>query len=220
MLGGLFGAQAKPLSGEPVSVLAGWKDYEASTVDAEAGLLPSAAAISGRIGAAASSAASRVSASASSAAASAASVVPSSNSFQLALGFFLAGGALQFIALFIALPVIILSPSKFALSFTLGNACILSGAASLTGLRASLEHAFDSGRAPLSAAYLASALATLWAALVAHSYLLSLLCSSLQVGALSMLVASYVPGGTSGLKMLAATTFRAAGSVASGLMAK
>ena len=67
---------------------------------------------------------------------SAVSVVPSSNSFQLALGFFLAGGALQFIALFVALPVVILSPSKFALSFTLGNACILSGAASLTGLRA------------------------------------------------------------------------------------
>ena len=214
---GLFGGGAKaPVSSEPVSVLAGWKDYEASSVDPEAGLLPSAAAISGRIGAAAS----RVQASASAAATSAVSVVPSSNSFQLALGFFLAGGALQFIALFVALPVVILSPSKFALSFTLGNACILSGAASLTGLRASLEHAFDAGRAPMSAAYLASALATLWAALVAHSYLLSLLCSGLQVGALSMLVASYVPGGTSGLKMLAGSAFGAARGIAAGLISK
>jgi hypothetical protein len=69
-----------------------------------------------------------------------------------------------FIAVFIALPVIVLTPSKFAIAFTLGNGCVLAGAASLYGPRATLGHAFAKDRAPVAACYCASAVGTLYAA--------------------------------------------------------
>ena len=203
-----------------MSVLEGWKAYESGGqgADPEAGLLlPSAAAISGRIGSLAGDAARKIGAAATEAkatAAAATAAVPSATSFQLALCLFLAGATMQFIAVFIALPVIVLSPTKFAVSFTLGNCFVIAGAGALTGLRASVANAFAAGRAPVAASFLASAGLTLWSALILHSYLLSLLCSCVQVGALSMLVASYVPGGTSGLRMVASGGWSALSSLA------
>ena len=116
-----------------------------------------------------------------------------------------------------ALPVIVLSPSKFAISFTLGNACVIAGAGALSGYRAQAAHACGAERAPLAAGYAVSAIGTLWAALVAHSYLLSLLCSAVQVGALAVYVASYLPGGALGARLLLATAARAVGSCVSAL---
>jgi len=72
----------------------------------------------------------------------------------------------------------------------------------------------------VAASFLASAVLTLWSALVLHSYLLSLLCSGVQVGALAMLVASYVPGGTSGLRMVASGATSAASSALGSLMSR
>ncbi len=121
------------------------------------------------------------------------------------------------LAFFVALPVIVLSPSKFAISFTLGNACVIAGAGALSGYRAQAAHACGAERAPLAAGYAVSAIGTLWAALVAHSYLLSLLCSAVQVGALAVYVASYLPGGALGARLLLATAARAVGSCVSAL---
>ncbi len=123
-----------------------------------------------------------------------------------------AGGLLLLLAFFVALPVIVLSPTKFALSFTLGNCLVIAGAGSLTGWRAQAAHACSAERAPLAAGYAASALGTLWAALVAHSYLLSLLCSAVQICALAVYVASYIPGGALGARLLLATAMRTCGS--------
>lgn len=45
-------------------------------------------------------------------------------------------------------------------------------------------------------------LATLWAALFAHSYLLCILFSGAQLVAMLYYVASYLPGGTAGVSLL------------------
>ena len=116
---------------------------------------------------------------------------------------------LLLLAFFVALPVLVISPSKFALSFTLGNGLIIAGAATLSGASTALQRALAAERAPLAVGYAASAAATLWAAMVAHSYLLSLLCSAVQVAALAAFVASFVPGGAAGARLLAAAGWRA-----------
>ncbi len=65
--------------------------------------------------------------------------------------FLAAGGVFLLLAFFIFLPVIILSPSKFALSFTLGCLFIMCGFSSLRGWKQQLAHMFSSERLPFSA---------------------------------------------------------------------
>jgi hypothetical protein len=52
------------------------------------------------------------------------------------------------------------------------------------------------------AGYIGSVVMTLYAALIMKSYVLSLLCSGLQVVALLYYLTSYYPGGTSSVKFM------------------
>ncbi|KAG2489053.1 hypothetical protein HYH03_012489 [Edaphochlamys debaryana] len=107
------------------------------------------------------------------------------------------------------LPVIILSPSKFALSFTLGCLCIMAGFVQLRGWKTQLQHMASAERLPYTAAYVGSVAATLYAALFMRSYLLSLVCSGLQVVALLYYLMSYFPGGASGVKFMLGMFYQA-----------
>lgn len=197
MLNFLSSGGSAPPPGEQ-SVLQAWNEY--SSGDAEAGL-PLLPPITGRIGDAARKAGATIR----DAATSTANAVPSAGSLQTALLLFAAGGLMLFLAFFVGLPVLVLSPSKFALSFSLGNLLLIAGAGVLSGFGSLLSHACTAERAPISIGYGLSAAGTLYASLVAHSYLLALLCSLAQVVALGALVIAYLPGGTSGLKLLAST---------------
>jgi hypothetical protein len=53
-----------------------------------------------------------------------------------------------------------------------------------------------------AAGYVGSIILTLYAALIMHSYVLSLVCSVLQVVALLYYLTSYYPGGTSSVKFM------------------
>jgi hypothetical protein len=65
---------------------------------------------------------------------------------------FLGGGVLfLFMAFFIGLPTLLLSPSKFALFFTLGCCFVMSGFASLKGWRSQMAHMLQRERLPFSA---------------------------------------------------------------------
>lgn len=171
-------------------------------------LLPPASAITGRIG----DAARKAGASIRDAASSTANAVPSGSSLQTALMLFAAGGLMLFLAFFVGLPVMVLSPSKFALTFSLGNLFLVAGAGVLSGFGSLLSHACTPDRAPLSLGYGLSAAGTLYASLVAHSYLLCVVCSIAQVGTLGALVVAYLPGGSAGLRMLASTASHAVSS--------
>jgi hypothetical protein len=102
---------------------------------------------------------------------------------QLMLFFALAGGGafFLFMAFFLFLPVIILAPSKFALSFSLGCCLVLSGFAALKGWRRQAAQMLARDRLPFTAGYLGSVALTLYASIFLGSYLLSLLASGLQV---------------------------------------
>mmetsp|Transcript_11328 Transcript_11328/g.19822 ORF Transcript_11328/g.19822 Transcript_11328/m.19822 type:complete len:243 (-) Transcript_11328:214-942(-) len=128
--------------------------------------------------------------------------IPSGQQLVYFFAFLAGGGVFLLLAFVIFLPVIILSPSKFALSFTLGCLLIMVGFAQLRGWQQQLGHMFSKERLPFSAAYLGSIAATLYCALVMKSYLLSLLCSGLQVVTLLYYLMSYFPGGTEGLKFM------------------
>ncbi|MEW5311317.1 MAG: hypothetical protein WDW38_003044 [Sanguina aurantia] len=138
---------------------------------------------------------------------------------QLAQFFCLIGGGLFFLmlAFTIFLPTIILAPAKFAMCFTLGCLCVMSGFAALRGWKQQMVHMVSRERLPFSAAYLGSIVATLYAALVMHSYLLSLFCSGLQVVALLYYLTSYFPGGAQGMKFMLSMFSTAAMNMASGV---
>ena len=72
----------------------------------------------------------------------------------------------------------------------------------MRGWKQQLAHMLSKERIPFSAAYVGSIVATLWAALIMKSYLLSLLCSGLQMVALLYYILSYFPGGAQGVKFM------------------
>ena len=95
----------------------------------------------------------------------------------------LIGGAALFysLALFVFLPILILSPSKFALCFSFGSVCTMAALVMLSGWQASLRHLLAAEKLPFTAGYAGSLFATLYAALAMHSYLLCIVFSLSQV---------------------------------------
>lgn len=88
---------------------------------------------------------------------------------------------LLFLAFFIALPIIVIAPAKFAFSFTLGSALIMASFTALKGFKQQMMHMISQERLPFSLGYLGSMAGTLYAAVVMKSYLLSLVFSGAQV---------------------------------------
>jgi hypothetical protein len=68
------------------------------------------------------------------------------------------GVVFLFLAFMVGLPMLIVSPSKFALCFTLGCCSILAGFAALKGWRAQLSHMLSGERLPFSAGEVAAQL--------------------------------------------------------------
>lgn len=110
----------------------------------------------------------------------------------------------MFLAFFIGLPVIVLRPQKFALCFTMGSLLFMSSFALLRGPTAHIRSMLTVDRLPFTISYLSSMGATLWASLVARSYILAVLASSLQMLALGYYMLSFIPGGTAGFRVFVA----------------
>lgn len=128
--------------------------------------------------------------------------MPSTQQFAYFFAFIGAGLVFMILAFSVFLPVIALAPSKFALSFTIGSLLVMAGFAALRGLKQQASHMLSASRLPFTAGYLTTMFGTLYAALVMHSYVMSLVCCSLQLVALIYYVASYFPGGTQGVKFV------------------
>ncbi|CAD7700703.1 unnamed protein product [Ostreobium quekettii] len=116
---------------------------------------------------------------------------------------FMAGGALLLVMSFtLFLPMIAISPSRFALTFTLGCLCVMAAFAALNGWKQQLKHMVSKDRIAFSAGYVGSMLATGYAAVILKSYILSLVFCTVQVVALAYYVFSYFPGGTAGVQFV------------------
>eukprot|EP00882_Tetradesmus_deserticola_P018507 GHRQ01019877.1.p1 GENE.GHRQ01019877.1~~GHRQ01019877.1.p1 ORF type:complete len:176 (+),score=59.42 GHRQ01019877.1:175-702(+) len=87
--------------------------------------------------------------------------IPSGQQMVHFFSFLGVGVLFLFLAFFIGLPTLLLSPSKFALFFTIGCCLVLSGFAALKGWRAQMQHMMARERLPFSAGAYSSVLAPL-----------------------------------------------------------
>ncbi|KAF9114573.1 hypothetical protein BGX27_010456 [Mortierella sp. AM989] len=116
--------------------------------------------------------------------------------FQRMAGFALcvAGGVACFmIAFFVGLPLFVISPSKFATSFTLGSILMMSSFALLRGPTAHFKALITRERLPFTAAYLGSMIFTLYASLIANSFILTIIGTIVEILALVWYFTSYSP---------------------------
>ncbi|KAI5683001.1 hypothetical protein M9H77_04229 [Catharanthus roseus] len=136
---------------------------------------------------------------------SATSNVPSGTSV-IYFALLLASGAFFVIIAFsIFLPVMVLTPQKFAICFTIGCALIIASLFALKGPKNQLKHMTSKERLPFTLGFIGSTVGTIYVSMVLHSYILSVLFSLLQVIALFYYAFSYFPGGSAGLKLLSST---------------
>jgi len=228
---GAFGGGSVPSASnaKPGSLLADWQLYQQQGGDVEggggvggpaAGAAQAATDLASNVGAFFSAQYARVAdaAAAAPAALEGATGLPSTTQLTYFAAFLGAGLIFLALAIFVFLPMIILAPAKFALTFTLGCVSVLASLAALKGWRAQLRAAAQPDRLPFTGFYAASVAATLYAALVAKSYLLSLGCSGLQAVALCYYIAAYFPGGPDALKGWLSYAASAAGSCLRGLL--
>lgn len=117
------------------------------------------------------------------------------------------GTLLVLLSFFVFLPMIILRPSKFAITFSLGSILILTSLGFLRGWKNMVQGMVEKERIGPSAMYVGSLVGTLWASLVAKSYLLSIGMVGVQVVMLVYYVVSMVPGGAAGVRTLAGGAF-------------
>lgn len=120
--------------------------------------------------------------------------------------------------------MIILVPSKFAITFSLGSGLMIASLGALKGWKEMFGSMASKERLPFTAAYVGSLLATLYAALAMQSYVLSLLSCVAQVVTLVYYVASFFPGGASGAQYVFGTvgrgTLSLGGAVLRGVLSK
>lgn len=127
---------------------------------------------------------------------------PLSSQSMLVFGVVAAVGVLFMFLAFLTLPLLVFAPSKFALLFTMGSLCFLAALALLRGVTALSRHLIEPSRLPFTAVYFSSLFLTLYATLMAKSYVLTLVFSVLQLCGLASFLVSYIPGGTHMLKFL------------------
>lgn len=103
---------------------------------------------------------------------------------------------------FLFLPMVVFAPQKFTLLFTLGCICWIAGLAMLQGPGTLVQAMIQKERLPFSLGYVGSLIGTLWATLIAHSYVLTVFCALCQIAALVAFIVSYFPGGIRMLVMI------------------
>ena len=139
------------------------------------------------------------------------------------------------LAFFIGLPMVVLAPTKFAISFTLGSISFMLSFAILEGPWEHFKRVFSSERLPFTVSYVFTIIGTLYCSLSWRNYLATVLFSCLQITALLWYVvswcwmlhehrenshtqtrttnhryaATYIPGGTTGMKFLSGLVWSA-----------
>jgi hypothetical protein len=172
--GGAGSAAAAPSANQGDRLLAAEEGTAGTSAGAAASVKSLASSVVGLVSGAASSAAA--------AASGATSSIPTSTQWTY-FAFFLGAGVLFLaMAFFIFLPMIILAPAKFAMTFSIGSALCICSLGALKGWKNMFGHLLSKERLPFAGAYFGSLLATLYVSFVMHSYVFSLLFCVAQVG--------------------------------------
>jgi hypothetical protein len=118
-------------------------------------------------------------------------------------------GFLCFMVSSFTLPVVILKPQKFALSYTAGSLLVMMSFAWLLGPVEYGRHLISAERRLLTGAYLGSLMATLYAVLVIQSYVWIVLFCVVQLIAVVWYYISYLPGGLQAMRTMTRGVLRA-----------
>lgn len=94
---------------------------------------------------------------------------------------------------FMYIPAIVVKPSKFAVMYTMGNILAIASGMFLFGPWNQVKRMFAPDRAIASTIYIASMIATLYAALILKNGLLVIILLLVQVAALVYFSLSYIP---------------------------
>ena len=94
---------------------------------------------------------------------------------------FMLAAAVFFFLAFTMLPMILISPGKFTLSFTLGSICVMLALAFLRNPVKYLKGLFEKDRIIPSTAYIFSLLLGLYASLISGGYVLSIIAILVEV---------------------------------------
>jgi len=106
------------------------------------------------------------------------------------------------LAFFVGLPMVVFAPAKFAFSFTLGSICFMVSFAVLEGPWQHLQRVFSYERLPFTLIYVGSIGATLYCSISIRNYFFTVASSAVQIAALLWYGATYIPGGTTGMRFL------------------
>ena len=111
----------------------------------------------------------------------------------------MAASAFFFVMAMMMLSVVLISPSKFAVSFTLGSACFMGSFAMYKGPWTWLKSVCSKDNILFTLCYFGSMGATLYACLSIRSYILTIAFSVVQMLALGFYGTSHIPGGQAGM---------------------
>ncbi|KAG0305138.1 protein transport protein sft2 [Dissophora globulifera] len=124
--------------------------------------------------------------------------------FQRMAGFAIcvAGGLACFmIAFFVGLPLLLLKPSKFATSFTLGSILLMTSFALMRGPVAHFKALISKERLPFTVTYVGSMIFVLYSSLVINSYILTIIGTVVEVFALLYYFTSYSPFSSGSIRL-------------------
>ena len=112
------------------------------------------------------------------------------------------------LAFFLGLPTLVLAPAKFGLCFSFGSVASVCAVGALRGAGAQLKHMTSEGRLPASAAMTATTMMTLHAAVLKHSYVMTVFWSVLQTVSVGYYQVSYFPYGAQGFRAVASASWQ------------
>jgi hypothetical protein len=113
----------------------------------------------------------------------------------------LIGLAFIFLSL-LFLPLIVLTPQKFLVLFSIGSFIIISSFIFIHGTSEYFKMLFNKERCIFTVVYILSIIAGLYSAYFMNNYLLSLLSAGCQFITLIIFVLSFIPGGRAGISFI------------------
>jgi hypothetical protein len=100
------------------------------------------------------------------------------------------------------LPLIVLTPQKFLVLFSIGSFIIISSFIFIHGTAEYIKMLFNRERCIFSVVYILSIIAGLYSAYFMNNYMLSLLSAGSQFITLIIFVLSFIPGGRAGISFI------------------
>jgi cation transport ATPase len=113
----------------------------------------------------------------------------------LIFGLMLGASAMFFMISFFTLPMLLLNPGKFALSYTIASVLFLGSWSVLNGWRAHMKHLFAKEKLAFTLVYLVSLVCTLYFSVISPLYIPVLLFTIIQLVSLIWYLTSYLPVG-------------------------